>query len=431
MSQLSNSSSPAWKTFTSDGSSHLFVVGDSRVYDITNDVKQKLDCNDSVTLKQLSSILKHKPLQSMQVPEPLPPQSISLNVSSSCNLGCAYCYASKGSFNGAQQEKMSWATARNAIDKLLSSSDRNAPVTIGYLGGEPFINRSLIHKATHYSINRGQALNQDVRFSVTTNGTILNKSDRQLMRSHRFAVTISIDGGKVLHEQQRKGADFSRLKHKITPLLKNPGQAQINARATVTRNDFSLLERFDAIRELGFRDIGFAPVRVGSLSQALHGQDWNKYFDAFIKLGSRELERLKNEGHSAFSNLVIALKQIHRGACSPYPCGAGGGYFSVAANGDWYACHRAIGNRQFLMGNNSSIDQGKRKEFLNHRHVHNQTDCQTCWAKYLCSGSCHQEAKSRNPDSCNFIRRWLEFCLSSYSGLTAEQQNKIFIGGSK
>jgi uncharacterized protein len=118
------------------------------------------------------------------------------------------------------------------------------------------------------------------------------------------------------------------------------------------------------------------------------------------------------------TNLAVALKQLHRGAASPYPCGAGGGYFSVAADGRWYACHRAIGDGRFRMGDNSGLDADRRRAFLLARHVHAQEGCGTCWARYLCSGACHQEMSSRSQASCDFIRAWLDFCLRAYCELS-------------
>ena len=276
---------------------------------------------------------------------------------------------------------------------------------------------------------RGRELGQDVRFSVTTNGTILKQVDVQLLRSYPFAVTVSVDGGRAVQERQRPGADFARLVCAVTPLLKQPGRAKISARATVTRDDFDLTGRYDAIRDLGFDDIGFAPVRIAADGSALHGQDWSACLAAYIALGARELERLKRGQHSCFSNLVVALKQIHRGACAPYPCGAGGGYFSVASDGRWYACHRAIGDARFAMGDSAGLDAETRTAFLREHHVHNQTDCRTCWARYLCSGSCHHEAQARNRHSCDFIRGWLEFCLTAYAALGRAGTERLIAGG--
>jgi uncharacterized protein len=120
------------------------------------------------------------------------------------------------------------------------------------------------------------------------------------------------------------------------------------------------------------------------------------------------------------------LKQLRSGASSPYPCGAGGGYFSVSHDGDWYACHRAVGRSEYRLGDNASIDAEKRRHFLSSRHVHAQQECRSCWARYLCSGGCHQEAATRTSAGCDFIRGWLEFCLTAYCELI-EQRPDFFL----
>src|SRR5437868_3117056 len=158
---------------------------------------------------------------------------------------------------------------------------------------------------------------------------------------------------------------------------------------------------------MGFREVGFAPLRAAKPGgDALRDEDWPKYLDALIEVAKSEFQRACSGDSIRLSNFAVALKQLYRGASSPYPCGAGGGYFSVAANGDWYACHRAIGSATFRMGDNSGLDFNRRREFLAERHVHSQAACRTCWARYLCSGGCHQEASSRTESSCGFIRGW-------------------------
>jgi uncharacterized protein len=173
---------------------------------------------------------------------------------------------------------------------------------------------------------------------------------------------------------------------------------------------------------LGFPEVGFSPVRVdpgGAL--ALTAQDWPIYLREMIALARAELNRALGGEQIHLTNLAIALKQLARGASTPYPCGAGGGYFSVGADGVWYACHRAIGNDAYRMGDNNHLDEVRREAFLRERHVHAQPDCRSCWARYLCSGGCHQEASSRSDSSCGFIRGWLDFCLKAYCELSTRR----------
>jgi uncharacterized protein len=423
-------SAPIFKVFRSAVGEHLLIVPHSRIFDLTPDLMIGPDTTALPTplLSALADAANgEEPLESVVEPAP---QSLSLNVSSSCNLACSYCYAARGSFQGAQPDPMPWEVARAAIDKLLCDADPKAAVTVGFLGGEPFVNRRLIHRAVEYAAVEGRRRGLDVRFSVTTNGTLLNADDVQLLRNHRFAVTVSVDGGEQIQNLQRPAPagqkqSYDLLREATRPLLADPGLAIIAARATVTRSDLNLLERFSAILSLGFGEVGFAPLRAAKPGDALREEDWPRYLDALLAVAKAELQRARNGASIRLTNFAVALKQLYRGASSPYPCGAGGGYFSVAANGDWYACHRAIGTTAFRMGDNTGLDSDRRKEFLLERHVHSQAACRTCWARYLCSGGCHQEASSRTDSSCGFIRGWLEFCLGAYCELV-EQRPEFF-----
>jgi uncharacterized protein len=418
---------PMFHRFRSGDGEHLLVVPYSRVFDLSPELAQAFDRGgvdrDALIETLAEPATGEVSLDDVVAPQP---QSISLNVSSSCNLSCSYCYAARGGFEGAQPDPMRWQTARAAIDALLARADATAPITIGFLGGEPFANRALLHASVHYAREEGGRRGLDVRFSVTTNGTLLRPEDIALMRAHRFAVTVSIDGGMDLQDRQRPGAgrrakgSFAMLKQAVAPLLAEPGWAQIAARATVTRHDFDLSRRFADILELGFPEIGFAPLRMDKgRGEALRDHDWPLYLEALKRLAQSQIAGARSGAPIRLTNLAIALKQIARGASSPYPCGAGGGYFSVASEGRWYACHRAIGTREFEMGDNSGLDDARRRVFLESRHVHAQEACRTCWARYLCSGACHQEATARTESACGFIRGWLEFCFGVYCELSA------------
>ncbi len=421
-------SGPAGYRFSSSHGQHLLVVAHSQIYDV--DIAPE-DNNAAASTEALSQILGHgfrseAPLDVVSLPTV---QSISLNVSSSCNLGCSYCYANQGNFKGKQKQMLQWETARIAIDRLLDEADSAAPITLGFMGGEPFVNRELIHRSVHYSTAIAQQRGLDLRFSVTTNGTLLREEDRQLLRQHRFAVTVSVDGGHEVQNRQRpmlngRRDSFAAIRERVQPLLQQPGLAKLSARATTNVFSLDIANQFAAILDLGFTDVGFSPLRAQESNEAvgaLQNEDWVAYQEALIAVAQGELQRAKQGESIRLSNFATALKQLHVGASSPFPCGAGGGYFSVSSTGDWYACHRAIGNEEYRLGDSQSLQQDKRIRFLQQRHVHAQTDCQSCWARYLCSGGCHQEKASRSVASCDFVRGWLTFCLQSYCDLTQEQ----------
>jgi uncharacterized protein len=409
--------------FASRAGDHLFVAAFSRLFDLPPGARFDPEAPEGRAVLEAAALAGpgEDDLQAIPTVEP---QSISLNVSASCNLACSYCYAGQGAFGGQQAAGMDWGTAQAAIDGLLAAARPDRPITVGFLGGEPFLNRPLVHRAVAYAAKRAASEALDVRFSVTTNGTLLTDGDRQLLRNHPFAVTVSLDGDAATHDRHRPArggrGSWARTVRAIEPLLAESGQARVAARATVSRDNMDLTGLFGALVDAGFEEIGFTPLRAGKGMQAsLRPQDWTSYLAALTALAQAELVRAKAGRPIRLTNLAIALKQIHRGAASPYPCGAGGGYFSVGADGHWYACHRAVGDPMYRLGDNGGLDAVAQADFLASRHVDTQTDCRTCWARYLCSGGCHHERATRTPESCDFVRGWLKYCLIAYceSGL--------------
>jgi uncharacterized protein len=399
----------------------LFVVNDSRVYDLEAADADRLRRGDRHVRAAVDAVAAQPPRERFTLVPDVTPQSISLNVSNACNLACAYCYAGQGGFAGAQSAVMNWATAREAIDALFATADPARPITIGFLGGEPFVGRDLIHRSVHYATER--AGGRSVGFAVTTNGTLLTAEDVALLQGHRFAVTISVDGGPTIHDAlrplRRHGSSHAQLARHISALVQNPGSAYVGARATVTRHALDVEQRFNDILALGFVDVGMSPLRT--TADALAEEDWPTYARGVRSLAQRELARAVRGETIRFTNFAVALRQIDRGAASPYPCGAGGGYFSVASDGTWYACHRAVGQEAFALGTSASIDRNRQATFLRDRHVHAYAPCRRCWARYLCSGGCHQEVAARTDGFCDFVRGWLEFCLTAHGTLARAQ----------
>jgi uncharacterized protein len=406
--------------FDSAAGSHLLVIPYSRIFAVEREFAAALRKGDVSAVREAELLVGAVDGEALLdlVPETTP-QSISLNVSTNCNLGCSYCYASGGNFGGKQSSSMSWKVAQAAVDRLLTLANPAAPVTIGFIGGEPLLNRRLINRVVDYAASSAVRRGIAVRFSVTTNGTLLNDEDLAMFRAYPFAVTVSIDGGRAVQDAQRPThsgrSSFTAIQEAIAPLLESPGCAKIAARATVVRTDLNIGARFLEILGLGFDEVGFSPVRVAGGANALDGADWTEYLNAMIALADREVAGLFFGRPLRLTNLAVALKQLHRGFSMPYPCGAGGGYFSVGADGTWYACHRAIGQDTYALGDNSGLDQSRRSAFIRARHVHAQAECRLCWARYLCSGGCHQEASARSDSSCGFIRGWLDYCLKAYS----------------
>ena len=402
--------------------------------------------SDSKAQAELLESFRSKPAATTGTPLD-PPNAISLNIAQSCNLSCSYCYADEGRFGG-RATMMSAETARAAIDHLfhdrlcndrlcndrLFKDTRDSRVTVGFIGGEPFLNREVLYSSVEHACLRARETGTRVGFSVTTNGTLLTHDDLDLLRRHAFAVSVSLDGSAEVNDQYRRtrhgSGGFELALQSLQPLLRNPGKARITARATITRHDMRVLEHIDALAGAGFAEVGVSPLRTSPLPDlALQEQDWPILLREMTRAGEAERQRLNDRKELRFSNLAVALKQLHNGYCKPLPCGAAASYVSVSARGEYFTCHRTVDNPQFILGDTAhGLSIENRESFLRARHVDRQEPCRSCWARYLCGGGCHAEVLSSGRSGCDYIRGWLEYCLRFYDWVLQEHPS-LFQGG--
>ena len=402
----------------------IFLVEGSRLFETTQEFLDELCSSPDSGWLDLIDSTPAATVNRQPHCAPPEPTAISLNVAHSCNLSCSYCYADEGRFGG-RQTMMSQEVAKSSIDRLLKNS-RGQRVTIGFIGGEPFLNRKLIYWAVDYATERAREAGAAVGFSVTTNGTLLSSEDLNLLRTHKFAVSVSLDGSPEINDRQRRARNgesvFERSIERLTPLLQSPGRARITARATITRLDLRILERIRALFDAGFSEVGISPLRTGpAVELALREEDWAVLLEEMVRAAQAEFEDLPHRGALRFSNLAVALKQIHAGYCKPLPCGSVANYVSISARGDYFTCHRTVDDPRYFLGN---VSQGllsqARVDFLRARHVDTQQPCRSCWARYLCGGGCHAEVLSAGRRGCDYIRGWLDYCLRAYNRVLRE-----------
>jgi uncharacterized protein len=399
-----------------------FVVEGSRLFALAPDFMTGVEAEDHAALRELCAAASpgwRPDGFEVNLPEPA---AISLNISQSCNLSCSYCYADEGRFGG-KARMMPFAVAARAIDRLIDGASGRR-VTVGFIGGEPLLNREVLHRSVGYAVERARARSVRVGFSVTTNGTLIDGCDINLFRDHAFSISVSLDGGARVNDQHRHthagGGGFSAAISAIRPLLENPGKARIAARATIARHDLNVRDRICRLAEVGFQEIGVSPLRTSpNPALVLRDDDWAELLEEMILAGEDEWQRVAAGGGFRFSNLAVALKQIHAGSAKPLPCGSAANYVSVGADGGYFTCHRTIDDARYALGSTAAgLSTEARESFLRSRHVDSQELCQTCWARYLCGGGCHAEVMNAGRSGCDFIRGWLEYCLRFYERVT-------------
>lgn len=417
------------KPFSSVTGQHLFVVGGSRIYDIGEETAKSLEralCLDDAEAipNEIAALLDQTTTQPPLAPAAAPKvRALSLNIAQSCNMGCGYCYAEQGTFGGAKKV-MSLETARSSVDRLLEWAPPNSRVVVAFMGGEPLLNRALLHETVRHASEAAQRSGHQCAFSLTTNATLVTEPDAQLFHDHPFSVTVSIDGPSGIQDRQRPmlggAASSARTLRGLDRLLANRPR-QLDARMTVTAETGPLIPVLDHVLSLGFDAAGFAPVVAAPRPEMeIHGEAMARFTNAMTQCGRHALAKLLAGERYGFANLQTALYELHKGSARAHPCGAGAGYLSIDADGDAFGCHRLVGDARFRFGSLAEgIDDERRYGHLADHAVDRQEPCRSCWARYLCGGGCYHEVAARGRTHCDYIRAWLSFCLEAYVTLGA------------
>ena len=366
-------------------------------------------------------------------PKDFPLTTMVLNVTNKCNLSCTYCYEYGedkivDTEFGEKPKFMSEETARESVDFMLEESRNNAVANLTFFGGETLLNFKVLKKTLAYALERAATLGKRVRFSLTTNATLLRPEIIEWLVENEVGVTISIDGPKHAQDKFRvfnNGmGSYEVMLPKIKELLKQHASHLIGARVTLTRQNLDVMGIYRHLTdELGFGSVGFAPVTTADgRDYAIEGAGFETMLAQFQDLAEDfKVAALENR-HHGFSNLSETLEEIHKGMSKAFPCGAGLGLVGVATDGDVALCHRFAGSDEHKIGSiQDGIDKTLQSRFLDTHHIAHKTDCHSCWARPLCAGGCYHEAHTRyetttapNLHYCDWIRTWTDTCLRVY-----------------
>lgn len=382
-------------------------------------------------------------------PMPFPLATLVLNVTNKCNLTCTYCYeygedrlTTGDGQQGTGKPKMTDDTARQSIDFLLRNCGDRPQVSITFFGGETLLNFPAIRAAVEYAEERAAAVRKRVHYSLTTNATLLTDEVVDFLTQHRFGITVSIDGDQ--HEQDRhrrfqKGVGSfdviaPRIRHLIATNKARQGRT-LGARVTLTSGAAPAPATYRFLtQELGFDEVGFAPVTAGlGRDYALGEKGYQKLLREFGELADDYVAAAARGEAHGFANLGDLLRELHQGVNKAHPCGAGLGLLGVSTEGELGLCHRFVESKSHSVGNLATgIDEATRTTFLQKAHVDQKTDCTQCFARPLCAGGCYHEAHVRYGDAtvanlhyCEWIRGFVDLGLATYARI-AEQNPRYF-----
>lgn len=425
--------SPHLHLFPAREDPFLLQVETGRIFPLQGQVARNIDLalnmgdGQRANLMAMMAGIRPRPLPAMEIPTSVPVRSFSLAVAQKCNLGCTYCYAEQGSFGG-RPSNMPLDVAKASVDRLLEDAAPGEKIVIGFMGGEPLFNRSVLHDTTKYAFEKASQRQVEVDFTMTTNATLIRPEDIDLFQKYGITLTVSIDGLGGTNDTLRpfisgKGS-FQRVTEKVKQVLSLPNRTfQVNARVTVTPKNLNLPEIMVGLLDLGFDSVQFSPMlKSPTGKEQMSREDFDTLLEQLIACGELFREGLNQRKLYPLKNVISTLKRIHDYQREAYPCGAGGGYMGVSAEGDLYACHRFVNDAEGKMGDlEKGVDPAKQEQWLKERNLAAQNPCTSCWARYMCSGSCHHEVIYRGRPACDYIRGWLHYCLGLYVQLMKEQ----------
>lgn len=404
--------------------------------------------HDLIELGVIRPLGERQPPRPSLPPMPFPLATLVLNVTNKCNLSCTYCYeygadrltAGQGSA-GTGKPRMDDDTARQSIDFLLRNSGDRPLVSITFFGGETLLNMPAIRAAVEHAERQAALVRKRVHYSLTTNATLLTDDVIEFLTDHRFGITVSIDGDQQeqdRHRTFRHGVgSFAVIAPRIQKLVaanRSKNGRPLGARVTLTDGAAPVPATYRFLtRELGFDEVGFAPVTAGlNRPWALGELGYQKLLREFGELAEDYVAAaLRHEAHG-FSNLGDLLRELHHGVNKAHPCGAGLGLLGVSTEGELGLCHRFVESKSHALGTvQAGIDQQARGAFLQQAHVDTKTDCRTCFARPLCAGGCYHEAHVRYGDAtvanlhyCEWIRGFVDLGLATYARI--HRQNPRF-----
>ena len=324
-------------------------------------------------------------------------KALCLHIAHTCNLNCSYCFASQGHYHG-ERAVMSYEVGKRALDFLIENSGTRRNLEVDFFGGEPLLNFEVVKDLVKYARSIEKEKGKNFRFTLTTNGVLIDEDVIDFANKEMSNVVLSLDGRKEIHDRFRvdysgKGS-FDKIVPKFQKLVEARGGKNYYMRGTFTHANPDFLEDIKAMLDLGFSELSMEPVvcREGDPSE-LTDEDIKIVCEQYEKLAELMLERHKEGRPFTFYHYMIDLKG---GPCiykRISGCGSGTEYMAVTPWGDLYPCHQFVGDEKYRLGDIyvGVTNKEKQAEFAA-CNVYAKDECRDCWAKLYCSGGCAANA---------------------------------------
>ncbi len=320
-------------------------------------------------------------------------KALCLHIAHDCNLACRYCFAEEGEYHG-RRALMSFEVGKKALDFLIANSGSRRNLEVDFFGGEPLLNFQVVKDLVAYGRKQEKLHDKNFRFTLTTNGVLLDDDIIEFANKEMSNVVCSIDGRKEINDMMRpfrKGTgSYDLIVPKFQKLAESRGQDKYYVRGTFTKNNLDFSKDVLHLADLGFKQISVEPVVAEETdSYALREEDLPMLFEQYDQLAAEMVQRKKEGKDFNFFHFMIDLEGGPCVAKRLSGCGSGTEYLAVTPWGDFYPCHQFVGKEEFLMGN---VDEGIKNLDLQKKfkkcNVYAKPKCRDCFAKFYCSGGC-------------------------------------------
>ena len=361
---------------------------------------------------------------SRYIPVNAPVKALCLHVAHDCNLRCKYCFASTGDF-GQGRKIMPPEIAKKAIDFVIARSGVRHNIEVDFFGGEPLMAWDSVTQTVDYARSLEEKYNKKFRFTITTNGLLLDEDKRKYINENMDNCVLSLDGRREVNDEFRKTVAGTGSYDTIVPKFKalvdeRDPNLDYYARGTFTSHNLDFAEDVLSIADAGFDRLSVEPVTADpGCGYDLTEDDLPKIEAEYDRLTDIMLERKKEGKPFTFFHFMVDLDQ---GPCVVKRlrgCGAGYEYVAVTPDGDIYPCHQFVGKDEFKQG--SVLDQSFNMDIAQKfagMNIYSRPKCQKCWAKFYCSGGCSAANYNMNHDmndsydlGCEMERKRLECAI--------------------
>ena len=362
-------------------------------------------------------------------------KALCLHIAHDCNLACKYCFAEEGEYHG-RRALMSFEVGKKALDFLIANSGNRINLEVDFFGGEPLMNWNVVKQLVEYGRSQEKEHNKKFRFTLTTNGVLLNDEIMEFCNREMSNVVLSLDGRPEVNDRMRpfrngKGS-YELIVPKFQKFAKSRGEKDYFVRGTFTRNNLDFGNDVLHYADLGFEKLSMEPVVAAPEEPySIREEDLPQIMDEYDRLAKEFVKRQKEGRGFKFFHFMLDLSQGPCVAKRLSGCGSGTEYLAVTPWGDLYPCHQFVGNEEFLLGNvDTGVVNTKVRDELKLCNVYAKEKCKNCFARFYCSGGCaansfnfHGSITDAYDIGCEMQKKRIECAIMIRAALAEDEEN--------